>query len=168
MFKLLQTASRWLAHYTSVFIIFVAAWALFMPGTFEWVQQGERPSIILGLIMLTMGCTLTVSDFKILFSRPLDIFIGAAAQYTIMPLIAWSLARLFRLDPFMSVGIILVGCCPGGVSSNIMIFLCKGDVAFSVGMTTASTLLAPFVTPLMVRWLAGSGMEADAPGLFNN
>lgn len=168
MSGLLQTASQWLASYTSVFIILTAVWAFFFPGTFAWVQQDNRPSIILGLIMLTMGCTLTANDFKILFSRPLDIFIGAVAQFTLMPLIAWSLTRIFHLDPYMSVGIILVGCCPGGVSSNIMSFLCKGDVAFSVGMTTASTLLAPFVTPLMVYWLAGTAINVDATGMFLN
>lgn len=168
MSRLLQTVSRWLARYTSVFIIFTAVWTFFFPETFAWVQQGCRPSVILGLIMLTMGCTLTAQDFRILFSRPLDIFIGAAAQYTIMPLIAWSLTRIFHLSPYMSVGIILVGCCPGGVSSNIMSFLCKGDVAFSVGMTTASTLLAPFVTPFMVYWLAGTAINVDAAGMFLN
>ena len=118
--------------------------------------------------MLTMGCTLTVDDFRLLARRPLDIAIGAVAQYTIMPLVAWSLTRVFCLDPYMSVGIILVGCCPGGVSSNIMSFLCKGDVAFSVGMTTISTLLAPFATPLLVLWLAGTEVNVDALGMFKN
>ena len=118
--------------------------------------------------MLTMGCTLTIDDFRLLARRPLDIAIGAVAQYTIMPLVAWSLTRVFGLDPYMSVGIILVGCCPGGVSSNIMSFLCKGDVAFSVGMTTISTLLAPFATPLLVLWLAGTEVNVDALGMFKN
>lgn len=118
--------------------------------------------------MLTMGCTLTVDDFRLLARRPLDIAIGAVAQYSIMPLVAWSLTRVFGLDPYMSVGIILVGCCPGGVSSNIMSFLCKGDVAFSVGMTTVSTLLAPFATPLLVLWLAGTEVNVDALGMFKN
>ena len=164
----LQTASRWLAHYTSYFVIFTACVSFLFPELFAWVQQGSRPSIILGIIMLTMGCTLTTQDFKILFSRPLDIFIGSVAQFTLMPLIAWSLTRLFQLDPFLSAGIILVGCCPGGVSSNIMSFLCKGDVAFSVGMTTASTLLAPVITPWMVYWLAGADIHVDTLGMFQN
>ena len=74
--------------------------------------------------MLTMGSTLSVEDFRILFERPFDILIGSIAQYTIMPLIAWSLSQVFHLNPYMAAGIILVGCCPGGVSSNIMSFLC--------------------------------------------
>ena len=168
MLKVLQSISRCLAVYASWFVIGVALWALFMPATFGWVQQGSTASWILGIIMLTMGCTLTVDDFRLLARRPLDIAIGAVAQYTIMPLVAWSLARVFGLDPYMSVGIILVGCCPGGVSSNIMSFLCKGDVAFSVGMTTVSTLLAPFATPLLVLWLAGTEVNVDALGMFKN
>ncbi len=168
MLKILQSVSKWLANYTSLFIILIAVLAFLVPDMFAWIQQGNRPSVILGIIMLTMGCTLTTDDFRILFSRPLDIFIGAVAQYTIMPFIAWMLTKIFQLNPFMSAGIILVGCCPGGVSSNIMSFLCKGDVAFSVGMTTASTLLAPVMTPLLVYWLAGTSIEVDAWGMFLN
>ena len=166
--SILLSMSRWLAKYTSAFIILIAVVAFFLPDTFAWVQQGQRASIILGLIMLTMGCTLSTEDFRILLARPIDILIGAAAQYTIMPLVAWMLARIFHLDSYMMAGIILVGCCPGGVSSNIMSFLCKGDVAYSVGMTTVSTVLSPFVTPLLVLWLAGAEIDVDAWGMFQN
>ena len=164
----LLSLSRWLARYTSLFIILVAILAYFVPDAFAWVQQGQRASVILGLIMLTMGCTLSTNDFHILLTRPMDILIGVVAQYTIMPLVAWILARLFHLDAFMTAGIILVGCCPGGVSSNIMSFLCKGDVAYSVGMTTVSTCLSPIMTPLLMLWLAGAEIEVDAWGMFQN
>ena len=150
--KLLLSISQYLARYTSLFIIVVAVIAFLMPDTFAWVQQGQRASVILGLIMLTMGCTLSTQDFRILLSRPIDILIGTIAQYTIMPVTAWMLSRLFHLDAFMTAGVILVGCSPGGVSSNLMSFLCKGDVAYSVGMTTVSTCLSPFVTPLCFGW----------------
>ena len=166
--NILLSASRWLARYTSLFIILIAVVSFIFPQTFAWVQQGQRASVILGLIMLTMGCTLSAEDFRILLSRPLDILIGSVAQYTIMPLVAWTLARIFHLDTFMTAGIILVGCCPGGVSSNIMSFLCKGDVAYSVGMTTVSTCLSPIVTPLLVLWLAGAEIDVDAWGMFQN
>ena len=166
--SILLSISRWLARYTSAFIILIAVVAFFVPDAFAWVQQGQRASVILGLIMLTMGCTLSAEDFRILLLRPVDILIGAVAQYTIMPLVAFTLARLFHLDSFMTAGIILVGCCPGGVSSNIMSFLCKGDVAYSVGMTTVSTVLSPFVTPLLVLWLAGAEIDVDAWGMFQN
>ena len=165
---LLLSISQYLARYTSLFIIVVAVIAFLAPDTFAWVQQGQHASVILGLIMLTMGCTLSTQDFRILLSRPVDILIGTIAQYTIMPVTAWMLARLFHLDAFMTAGVILVGCSPGGVSSNLMSFLCKGDVAYSVGMTTVSTCLSPFVTPLLVLWLAGAEIEVDAWGMFQN
>lgn len=167
MIQILQKASNWLATYTSAFIIAIAVFALFVPETFAWVA-GYTQTAILGIIMLTMGLTLTPKDFRILASRPFDILIGAVAQYTIMPFVAWSLCQIFSLDTSLAIGIVLVGCCPGGVSSNIMSFLCKGDVAFSVGMTTASTLLAPFATPLLVLWLAGQQVNVDTIGMFLN
>ena len=165
---MLQQISRFFSNYTSLIIILTAVAAFFLPELFGWVQQGQRASVILGLIMLTMGLTLSLEDFRILFSRPMDIFIGAVAQYTIMPLVAFALSNLFHLNPFMAAGLILVGCCPGGVSSNIMSFLCRGDVAYSVGMTTVSTVLSPFVTPLLVLQLSGAEIAVDAKGMFLN
>lgn len=165
---MLQQISKFFSSYTSIIIILTAVVAFFLPDLFEWVQQGQRASVILGLIMLTMGLTLSLDDFRILFSRPMDIFIGAVAQYTIMPLVAFALSNLFHLNPFMTAGIVLVGCCPGGVSSNIMSYLCRGDVAYSVGMTTVSTVLSPFVTPLLVLRLAGAEIAVDAMGMFLN
>lgn len=172
MYKALLKASQWLGTYTSYFIIAIAVITFFAPDLFAWVK-GNVQSCILGFIMLTMGLTLTMQDMRILASRPLDILIGTCAQFSLMPLIAWMLTvgvGYFGIEvpkPII-VGIILVGCCPGGVSSNIMSYLCKGDVAFSVGMTTASTLIAPIVTPLLVLFLAGEKVEVDAWGMFCN
>lgn len=167
MLALLKKASDWLAGYTAYFVIAVAIISFFFPNIFSWVA-GKTQTVILGVIMLTMGLTLKADDFKIMLSRPLDIFIGAVAQYTIMPLLALSLTKLFHLDAAVAVGILLVGCCPGGVSSNIMSFLCKGDVAFSVGMTTASTLLSPLMTPWLVYFLAGESVDVNVAGMFVN
>ena len=168
----LKTISDLLSGKASIFVILTAVVTFFFPVLFEWVK-GDTQTIILGIIMLTMGLTLTPDDFRLLAKRPLDILIGAAAQFTIMPLVAFSLSWLFSQVPAfapystaMAIGIILVGCCPGGVSSNIMSFLCKGDVAYSVGMTCASTLLAPVLTPLLVLWLAGERVDVDAWGMF--
>lgn len=160
--------SKFLSTYTPLVVILAACIAAIWPQSFAWVQQGQRPNVILGIIMLTMGCTLSTEDFKILLRRPTDILLGTIAQFTVMPFVAFGLSKLFGLNPYLSAGIILVGCCPGGVSSNIMSFLCHGDVAFSVGMTTVSTLLAPIVTPLMVLFLAGQSIEVDALGMFKN
>lgn len=172
MYNVLVKFSNWLSSYTSWFIIAIAIITYVIPSLFTWVH-GNTQSCILGFIMLTMGLTLTVQDVRVLASRPWDILIGTGAQFTLMPLIAWTLTVGLSslgapIPKPVTVGIILVGCCPGGVSSNIMSYLCRGDVAFSVGMTTASTLLAPVITPLLVLWLAGEQVEVDALGMFQN
>lgn len=172
--KLLQKGSKFLSDYTSLVVIAIAVVTFFVPAMMGWVNYqlftdmvGNKftsQSLIIGVIMFSMGLTLTTKDFKILAQRPLDICIGAAAQYLIMPFLAWGISQLLQLPDAIALGLILVGCCPGGVSSNIMSYLCGGDVAFSVGMTTVSTLLSPVMTPLMVAFLA-SGTKITIEGL---
>lgn len=159
--------SRWLANHASAFIIEIALVTFFIPELFKWVH-GNTQTVILGLIMLTMGLTLTTQDFKIVAQRPMDIFVGAVAQFLIMPGVAYLLVHVWHLEPALALGILLVGCCPGGVSSNIMSYLCHGDVAFSVGMTCASTILAPVMTPLLMQLTAGAIIEIDTVGMFLN
>jgi len=161
----LRKASAFLSKWTPLVVSAVAVAAYFVPGVFAWVR-GYSQTAVLGVIMLTMGMTLKTEDFKTLASRPLDMAIGTLAQFTLMPLIAWTLVHVLGLPRAVGVGLLLVGCCPGGVSSNIMSFLCKGDVAFSVGMTTLSTLAAPLMTPLLMLWLAGESVDVDAAGMF--
>ena len=165
--NVLKKISKLLSKNTSVFVIVVAVITFFVPGLFTWVR-GTNQTIILGIIMFGMGLTLTTQDFKILAQRPLDIFIGALAQYTVMPLLAYTVGTILGLPNEIKIGLILVGCCPGGVSSNIMSFLCNGDVPFSVGMTTASTLLSPILTPILVLFLAGAQIEVNAIGMFKS
>ncbi|MBE6383268.1 MAG: bile acid:sodium symporter family protein [Lentisphaerae bacterium] len=165
--KILQAVSAFLAKWTPLFITLVAIGTFFCPSAFGWVR-GNTQTAILGVIMLSMGMTLKTEDFRILLSRPLDIAIGTVAQFTLMPLIAWTLVKTIGLPREVGVGLILVGCCPGGVSSNIMTFLCKGDVAFSVGMTSLSTLAAPLMTPMLMLWLAGETVDVDALGMFKS
>jgi len=162
-----HAVSAWLAKWTPAVVAGAAVVAYFDPAIFSWVH-GDSQTAVLGVIMLTMGMTLKAEDFRILASRPLDIAIGAVAQFTLMPLIAWTLVHVMGLPRAVGVGLLLVGCCPGGVSSNIMSFLCKGDVAFSVGMTTLSTLAAPVMTPLLMLWLAGESVDIDAVGMFKS
>ena len=164
---ILQKISSWLAKWTPAVVAFAAVAAYFLPGAFGWVR-GNAQTSVLGLIMLTMGLTLTGDDLRILARRPLDIAIGSLAQFTLMPLIAWTLVHAFGLPKAVGAGLLLVGCCPGGVSSNIMSFLCKGDVAFSVGLTTVSTLAAPLTTPMLMLWLAGENVDVNAVGMFKS
>lgn len=121
---------------------------------------------LLGVVMFGMGLTLNPTDFKIAFSRPKDVIIGCMAQFTIMPLTAWMLTRLFHLPEDLALGVILVGCCPGGTASNVITYLAKGDLALSVGMTATSTVLAPLLTPAITWLVAGTFVHVDAPSMF--
>jgi BASS family bile acid:Na+ symporter len=134
--KILQTVSAWLAKWTPLVVSLTAVLSYFERGLFGWVR-GDAQTAVLGVIMLTMGMTLKGEDFRILASRPLDIAVGAFAQYTIMPLVAFGLVHALGLPRPVAAGLILVGCCPGGVSSNIMSFLCKGDVVLECKAVTA-------------------------------
>ena len=167
LFRALAGASALLQRFTPIFVTLAAAVALWKPATFDWMK-GDAQTAILGVIMLSMGLTLTGRDFAILAKSPAAMAVGALAQFTVMPLLAWSIAHALHLSPGLTVGLILVGCCPGGVSSNIMTFLCRGDVAYSVGMTAVSTLLAPLATPLLTAWLAGAEVPVDAVGMFKS
>ena len=136
------------------------------PGSAPFVPTGTLISVLLGVVMFGMGMATRLDDFKVVFSRPRDIAIGCVAQYTVMPALAWGLARLFGLDEALTVGVVLVGCCPGGTASNVMTYLAKGDLALSVGMTGVSTVLAPFLTPALTLLLAGKTVAVDAVGMF--
>lgn len=163
--QFLKQISHLLAKFTALVIVLCALVTFFKPELFTWVK-GDVQTIVLGLIMLSMGMTLGKKDYQILAQRPLDILIGTVAQYTVMPFVAIAIAQAFQLSPAMTLGLVLVGSCPGGVASNIMAFLCKGDVAFSVGMTTVSTVLAPVMTPLMLNFLVGQTVEMDGWAMF--
>ena len=148
-----------------ILVLLTAVLALVFPDSLRQI----RPTVInylLGVVMFGMGLTLNLQDFKIVFSRPKDVIIGCLAQFTIMPLLAWILARLFSLDEALALGVVLVGCCPGGTASNVITYLAKGDLALSVGMTGVSTLFAPFLTPLLTWALAGKSVNVDVVGML--
>lgn len=157
--KFMERVSAFISKYMAVFVIVIAAIALFQPWTFKWAAS--KVTILLGIVMFGMGMTLKLNDFRLVFQRPRDVFIGALAQFTIMPTLAWLLATIFNLPPDLAAGVILVGTCPGGTSSNVMTYLAKGDVALSVSMTMTTTILAPIVTPLLTWWLAGAWVDVS-------
>ena len=146
-------------------VLGVALLALVFPATLQQVPT-KAINYLLGVVMFGMGLTLRLQDFKIVFSRPKDVVIGCLAQFTVMPLLAWGLSRLFQLDEALALGVVLVGCCPGGTASNVITYLAKGDLALSVGMTGVSTLLAPFLTPLLTWALAGKSVNVDVLSMF--
>ena len=171
--KALQKVSKFLSDYTSIVVIAIAVVTFFLPSMMGWVNLAlftdmvsnkfTCQSIIIGIIMFSMGLTLTTEDFKILAQRPFDICVGAVAQYLIMPFLAFALSKVLNLPDGIALGLILVGCCPGGVSSNIMSYLCGGDVAFSVGMTTVSTLVSPVMTHRLFSLITGSVTVKHVP-----
>lgn len=156
---------NYISKYMGAIVVLVAAVALFWPSSFLWVDTWAI-NPMLGVIMFGMGLTLSPQDFRIVFSRPKDIIIGCLAQFTIMPLLALGLSWAFALPKELALGVILVGCCPGGTASNVITYLAKGDLALSVGMTATSTLLAPLITPLLVLLLAGTMVEVDTIGML--
>lgn len=141
-----------------------------MPQNFTWVvgKFGGVAvlSLLLGVVMFGMGTTLDLKDFALVLKRPLDVFIGACAQFVIMPGLAYLIASAFNLDPALTAGVVLVGTCPGGTSSNVITFMSKGDVALSVTMTSVSTVLSPILTPFITYQLIGERIAFDPVGMF--
>ncbi|MDH6363758.1 BASS family bile acid:Na+ symporter [Enterococcus sp. PF1-24] len=163
--KALEKLSNFAGKYMGAIVLLVAAVALFYPPAFLWIKTNYI-NTLLGVVMFGMGLTLKLEDFKVVFSHPKEVLIGCLAQFTIMPLLAFALSRAFNLSPELTIGVVLVGTCPGGTSSNVMTYLSGGDVALSVGMTGVSTLLAPFLTPLLTYLLAGQAVDVDMVSMF--
>jgi BASS family bile acid:Na+ symporter len=152
------TLSAWIAAHITLIVVLVTVVALFLPSSFNWISTSAITPM-LGVVMFGMGLTLRPSDFKPVLQHPKDILIGELAQFLIMPSLAW-------LPEELALGVVLVGCCPGGTASNVICYLAKGDVPLSVAMTGVSTLLAPVVTPALVWLLAGESVDVDIAGMF--
>lgn len=148
----------------ALWVIVFAALALWQPEFFVWLKA--YIPWILGIIMLGMGMTMTVDDFKGVLQSPKAVLIGVVAQFVVMPGLAFILCKLFNLPPEIAVGVILVGCCPGGTASNVITYMAKGNVALSVACTSVSTLLAPVLTPAIFYLLASQWLKIDAASMF--
>lgn len=156
--------STFIGNTFAVWVILFAALAFALPGGFTWISP--YINLLLGIIMFGMGLTLKFKDFKQVVKAPKEVITLAVAQYTIMPLIAVGLAFLFQLPPEIAIGVILVGCSPGGTSSNVMTFLAKGNMALSVTATSVTTLLAPIVTPALTLLLASAWLPVSFSAMF--
>lgn len=147
--------------YTMV-IIGVVSLAMYYPQHFKTVGSFKLSALIvplLQIIMFGMGTELSLKDFALVLKKPKGIIVGIVCHYTIMPLVGFAIASLFNFPSEIAAGIILVGCCPSGLASNVMSYLARANLALSVSVTTISTLLAPFLTPLLMRLLGGSFVE---------
>lgn len=160
LLKFTQFVSKTFAIWVVVFAFIAAQF----PETFKqfvpWIPY------LLGIVMLGMGLTLTFKDFAEVTRNPKAVIIGVIAQFVVMPSLAFMLAKLFQLPPDLAIGVILVGSCPGGTSSNVMTFLARGNTALSVACTTISTLLAPILTPAVFYLFASQWLEINASAMF--
>ncbi len=161
----MKKLSGFIGKYMAVIVLVVAALALFVPRSCTWVQTSWINTLLM-IVMFGMGLTLKAEDFVSVFRRPKDILLGCIAQFTIMPLLAFALGNIFALEAGLMAGVVLVGTCPGGTSSNVITYLSNGDVALSVGMTSVNTLLAPFLTPLITWLLLRTTVTVDMAAMF--
>ncbi|EZH65456.1 sodium transporter [Bacillaceae bacterium JMAK1] len=162
--KFLASVSTFAGRYFAVFVIIAAITAFLMPDPFIPIN-GYVP-ILLGIVMLGMGMTLKPVDFKLVAKKPIPVLLGLLFQYTIMPLTAFIIALALNLPPELAAGLVLLGSVPGGTSSNVMVYLAKGDLPLSITMTSMSTLIAPITTPAILFLLAGQWMPVNFMSMF--
>lgn len=162
--KTLATISGFVGKTFALWVILFAVLGYVLPDVFR--QLTPWIVVLLGIIMFGMGLTIKAEDFREVVRRPLDVAVGVVSQFVIMPGLAFLLTRIIPMPPEVAAGVILVGCCPGGTSSNVMTYLSKGDVALSVACTSVTTLLAPVVTPFLVLLLASAYLPVDAMAMF--
>lgn len=153
-----------------VAVIGFAAVGFYLPGLFTWRWQGFEPrQAIVPLVQLTMlgmGMTLTLADFRRVALMPQAVAIGLVCQFGIMPLTGFACGQIFGLPPEVATGLVLVGSCPGGVTSNVITYLARANVALSVTMTACSTALSPLATPAFMSMLADRSVPLDAVGML--
>ncbi len=156
---MLNQIIRICTKYMSIGVVLAGIFSIFWPE----VMKPFAPKIptLLGIIMFGMGMSLTPGDFRNVFKQPKNVAIGTVLQFVIMPATAFALIHLFALPPEIAIGVVLVGCCPGGTASNVISYIAKADVALSVSMTMVNTILAPFVTPFLVWLIAGAWVDID-------
>ena len=151
--------------YMALIVLIIALVSLFAPQSALWISTSWI-NYLLMVVMFGMGLTLKPESFVLVFKRPKDILCGIFTQYTIMPLLAFGLSRLFGLDAALTAGVILVGTCPGGTASNVITYFSKGDIALSVSMTSVNTLLAPILTPLVTYLLLHTTVEVNMASML--
>lgn len=152
--------------YFYIIIVLIAFLGFLFPNLFSWIKPYVKQ--MLGAIMFCMGATLTLKDFKQVLKTPKLIGVGILLQYTCMPLLAFAISKVLQLPTEQLIGMVIVGSCPGGTSSNLITFLSKGNVALSVTITLCSTILAPLLTPLILFGLLAEEMPIDAITLMKS
>jgi len=160
----MEKIAKFITKLFPVWVIVFAGIAFLSPDPFK--PFGKYIPYLLGLIMLGMGLTMSLDDFKLVLTRPKDVFYGVLLRCFIMPGVAFAVAKLLDLPPSLAAGLILVGACPSGTASNVMTFIAKGDTALSVTVSSINTVLAPILTPYIFLFLAGTLIPIDAGALL--
>lgn len=161
----MKTVQDFFIKYMALIVLGVALLSLVSPQSTLWISTSWI-NYLLMVVMFGMGLTLKPESFILVFKRPKDILCGVFAQYTIMPLLAFCLSRLFGLDAALTAGVILVGTCPGGTASNVITYFAKGDIALSVSITSVNTMLAPILTPLITYLLLNTTVDVNVISLL--
>jgi len=156
-FGMLKKILSFYTKYFAVWVVLFGVTAYFWPGPF--VALKGYMDWFFALTMFGIGVVLQVEDFRRIAQKPVIVLVGSAAQFSIMPVGAFVLSKLFNLPPEIAVGLILTGSAPGAMASNVMSYIAKADTAYSVSLTTVSTLLCPVLTPGLTFLLAGSMLE---------
>ena len=151
--KIIRICTRYMA----VGVILAGIFGIFFPSVMK--PLSPYIPIMLGIIMFGMGMSLTPGDFRNVFKQPKNVALGSLLQFVIMPALAAILIQIFALPPAIAIGVVLVGCCPGGTASNVISYIAHADVALSVSMTMVNTILAPFVTPFLIWLIAGAWVD---------
>lgn len=162
--RALAALSRFVGNTFAYWVLLFAVLAFMQPQWFIGLKSWIVP--LLGLVMFGMGLTLRLDDFAELSRHPWRVLLGVVAHFVIMPAVAWGLCQLFHLPAEIAVGVILVGCCPSGTSSNVMTWLAKGDLALSVAVAAVTTLLAPLLTPALIWLLASAWLPVSFMDMF--
>lgn len=149
----------------AIAVLLVSLISFFIPSSALWIELSWI-NYFLMIVMLGMGLMISPKDFLPIFTNPKDILIGIFSQYLFMPFLAFILCYIFKLDVALTVGVVLVGACPGATSSNIMTFIAKGDSALSIVMTSVNTLLSPILTPFITLLLLKTSVDVDAKSMF--
>ena len=164
MTNLLQRTGNAITRYMGVLILACSALALWKPELFRWVAPYVTP--LLGCIMFGMGMTLRFKDFSLVFSQPRALLLGLLAQFGCMPLLGFALCHLFALPPDLAMGVILVGTAPSGTAANVVTYIARGDVPYSVALTSLTTVVALVLMPVLTWLLGGVWVPVDMAGLF--
>ena len=148
----------------TIWILVAVSAAMFFPDSFKTVGSFELKRVIVPFVQLTMfgmGAHMSFDDFKGVIMMPKGVMIGVSCQFIVMPLVAFGLSGLFPFPPEIAGGVILIGCVSSAMASNVMSYLAGANLALAITIGSVSTILSPFVTPFLMRWLGGQYVEID-------